>query len=438
MKRKLVVGATTALAMTIGVIAGFGGSLAQTSAQSPPSPPPSVVNNPKELVDEVWQIVNRQYVDATFNGQNWEAVRQEYLDRSYASQEEAYQAIREMLNFLGDSYTRFIEPQEFKNMQLNSNSTGIGLQLAKDEKTGEIVVIAPIEDSPAIAAGILSGDVLVSIEGQSTQGMDLNEAVERLRGAVGTEIVVRVRRGQQQREFRITRKLIAIHPVRYSSQQIPVGQVGYIRLTQFSVTAPEEMRNAIKELENQQVVCYILDLRSNSGGLLPASAEIARMWINEGTIFSTIDRQGKTERQQANNSALTDKPLVVLVDGGSAAASEILSGALQDHQRAVLVGTQTFGSNTIQSIRGLSDESGLAVTISKWLTPTGRDIQNSGLSPDVVVELTEQELRTLKTERQLIGTSADPQYGKASDVLTQLIRRTTGVEGSNGKTHGNR
>lgn len=426
MKRNLIVRTTTALAVIIGVITGFERSLAQPLAQPSPSQLTSGVNNPQELVDEVWKIVDEEYVDGTFNGQDWKAVRQDYLNRSYASQEEAYQTVQEMLSVLGDSYTRFIDPQEFKSMQEpGPESSGIGIQLAEDEETGEIVVVAPVKDAPAAIAGILPRDVMVSIDGQSTQGMDLNEVVGHLRGAVGTEVVVRVRRGQQEREFRITRNVITFSPVRYYSQQIPGGKVGYIRLMEFSSTAAEEMRKAIQDLENQQVAGYIFDLRSNPGGLISAGTEIAQMWLNEGTIFSMIGRQGETERQQANNSALTDKPLVVLVDGGSAAASEILSGALQDHQRAVLVGTQTFGSNTIQLVKALSDGSGLAVTISKWLTPTGRDIQNSGLIPDVVIELTEQQRQTLQTQRELIGTPADPQYVKASEVLTQLIQRTS-------------
>jgi len=156
------------------------------------------------------------------------------------------------------------------------------------------------------------------------------------------------------------------------------------------------MSQAIRELESEEVKGYILDLRSNPGGLLYASIEIARMWIPDGLIVSTVDRKGVTERQRANNQALTNKPLVVLVDGGSASASEILSGALQDHDRAVIVGTKTFGKGLVQSVRSLSDGSGLAVTIAKYLTPKGRDINKDGIHPDVESELSEEDRKNLQ------------------------------------------
>jgi carboxyl-terminal processing protease len=184
------------------------------------------------------------------------------------------------------------------------------------------------------------------------------------------------------------------------------------------------MRDAINELEAGGVKGYILDLRSNPGGLLYSSVEIARMWLKDGVIVSTVDRQGVTERQRANNRALTDRPLVVLVDGGSASASEILSGALQDHHRAQIVGTKTFGKGLVQSVRSLGDGSGLAVTIAKYLTPDGRDINKDGIHPDIEVELTEQDRKVLQEDRDLIATPADPQYAKAFEVLKTALNNS--------------
>jgi len=183
------------------------------------------------------------------------------------------------------------------------------------------------------------------------------------------------------------------------------------------------MQRAIKDHEKQQVAGYVLDLRSNPGGLLYSSINIARMWINEGTIVSTVDRKGISDRESAKNKALTDKPLVVLVNEGSASASEILSGALQDNKRATLLGTKTFGKGLVQSVRPLGDGSGLAVTIAKYLTPSGRDINKEGIPPDVLVELSDEQLEELYGgDRAKLGTIEDPQFSKALDILDQNIQ----------------
>ncbi|MBP0001927.1 MAG: PDZ domain-containing protein [Cyanobacteria bacterium SID2] len=380
-------------------------------------------DSPKELIDEVWQIIDKNYVDATFNQVDWRAVRNDYLNRSYGSPEEAYDAIREMLAQLDDPYTRFMDPDEFRSMQIDTSGelTGVGIQLAQDEETNKLIVVAPIEDTPAFNAGIQSQDIIVAIDGRSTEGMDINEAVNLIRGPVGSQVVLTVRRNDREIEFPITRARIEIHPVRYSYREDLSGGIGYVRLTQFSQLAAEEMRDAILELEEQNVGGYVLDLRANPGGLLQASIEIARMWFDEGTIVSTVNRQGISEVQRANGRSLTDKPLVVLVDGGSASASEILSGALQDNGRALLVGTQTFGKGLVQSVRPVGNGSGLAVTIAKYYTPNGRDINQEGIPPDIEVELMEEDRESLRTDRTLIGTLDDPQYARAIDILQDRI-----------------
>lgn len=379
--------------------------------------------SPKELIDEVWQIIDRQYVDGTFNQVDWQNVRKEYLSRSYSTKEEAYKAVREMLEKLEDPYTRFMNPEEFKSLQVDTSGelTGIGIQIAADEKTKKLTVIAPIEDTPAFAAGLLAKDIIVKINGKSTQGMDVNQAVSLIRGQPGTQVTLTIERNGQQKDYQIKRARIELHPVRYSYQPSPTGGVGYIRLTQFSANAASEMRDAIKDLEKKPVQGYILDLRSNPGGLLFSSVEIAQMWLADGTIVSTVDRGGKKDIEKSNNRALTNKPLVVLIDGGSASASEILSGALQDNNRAMLVGTKTFGKGLVQSVRGLGDGSGLAVTIAKYFTPSGRDINKSGIAPDVIIELSEKQQEALVSDREKIGTTADPQYAKALEVLKREI-----------------
>jgi carboxyl-terminal processing protease len=418
--RGLLLGASAVVLSTIAVTgAGFRLSQSQAFFQ----------DNPKELIDEVWQIINRNYVDGTFNQVDWKALRNQYLQKSYSSKEEAYKSIREMLKKLGDPYTRFMNPQEFQNMQIDTSGEliGVGIQLTKDEKTDQLVVVSPIEDTPAFKAGILSKDLIVKIDNKSTKGMGVEDAVKLIRGKPGTSVTLTIKRDNKEIDYKLDRTKIEIHPVKEKVVETPIGKVGYIRLTQFSSHAGDEMRTAIKQLEQKKVKGYVLDLRSNPGGLLYSSVEIARMWINDGKIVSTVDRKGEVEQQQANNTALTNKPLVVLVDGGSASASEILSGALQDHQRAMLVGTKTFGKGLVQSVRPLGDGSGLAVTIAKYLTPSGRDINKQGIKPDIAVELTDESRKALQQDNERIGTFDDPQFVKAFDELQKEVLAKEGT-----------
>lgn len=414
--RGLVLGATTLASVAL-VVTGAGIHLSQGQA--------FFRESPKELIDEVWQLIDHEFVDDTFNAQDWQAVRTDYLNREYESSEDAYVAIREMLEQLDDPYTRFMDPQEFQNMQIDTSGelTGVGIQISQDEDTDDIVVVSPIEQTPAFEAGVRSGDIIRAIDGQSTEGMELNDAVNLIRGPVNSEVTLTLEREAEPMDFTLTRARIEIHPVRYTYETGEEGGVGYIRLTQFSANASAEMREAIQELEDRDVTGYVLDLRSNPGGLLYSSIDIAQMWLNEGTIVSTVNRQGVVDENAASsNRSLTDKPVVVLVDGGSASASEILSGALQDNDRAVLVGTKTFGKGLVQSVRGLADGSGVAVTIAKYLTPSGRDINEYGIEPDFVVELSEEEREALGSDREKIGTLEDPQYAKAIEVLSDMIR----------------
>ncbi|ELR98786.1 carboxyl-terminal processing protease CtpC [Gloeocapsa sp. PCC 73106] len=417
-KRGLILGAT-AFVLTSVAVTGAGIRLSQTQA--------FFRESPKELVDEVWQIVNRQYVDATFNQVDWREVRREYLERSYGSKEEAYDAIKEMLEKLEDPYTRFMNPEEFNNLKVDTSGelTGVGIQLAQDEETKKLIVVSPIEGTPAFAAGILAKDIITKIDGQSTEGMDVNKAVSLIRGKPGTSVTLTIQRSDQETEYSLVRTNIQIHPVKAKVIDTEEGRIGYIRLTQFSGQASQEMKEAIQSLEEQDVVGYVLDLRSNPGGLLTSSVEIARMWYDDGRIVSTVDRLGESESHSANDTALTDKKLVILVDGGSASASEILAGALQDQERGVLVGTQTFGKGLVQSVRGLGDGSGLAVTIAKYLTPSGRDINKEGIAPDIVYEMTDEQRKALQLDREQIGTLADPQFVKAVEVLSEEIEGAT-------------
>lgn len=422
MTKKGLILATTAVALSTVAVTGAGIHLSQSQAL--------IQSGPKETIDEVWQIINYQYVDKTFNQTDWSKVRQEYIkNASYKGQEDAYKAIREMLGKLEDPYTRFMNPEEFKNMQIDTSGelTGVGIQISEDKKTSRLIVISPIEDTPAAEAGILAQDLILKIDGNDTKGMNVNDAVDLIRGEQGSHVTLTIERNGQERDYDIIREKIEIHPVKASLKDTELGKVGYIRLTTFNEYAARDMQKAIKQQEKADVVGYILDLRSNPGGLLYSSIDIARMWINQGTIVSTVDRQGVSDRESATNKALTDKPLVVLVDGGSASASEILSGALKDNKRATLLGTKTFGKGLVQSVRPLGDGSGLAVTIAKYLTPNGTDINKAGIPPNVVVKLNPTQLQKLYGSDRF-GTKEDIQFVKALDVLNKNIQAQQSAE----------
>lgn len=377
-------------------------------------------DSPKTLVDEVWQIVHSEFVDRGFNHTDWQVKRQELLQQEYPNQKSAYKAIRESLESLGDPYTRFLDPGEYADLtsQTSGELSGIGIQLGIDQKTSKLTVIEPIPNSPAIEAGLLAGDHIVRIDGKPTQSMTLEQASAQIKGEVGTEVKLTISRPAQPNfEVAISRAQIELPSVSYTLNQEQDSRVGYIKLDEFSSHAAEQMQKAIKELSRKQASGFILDLRGNPGGLLFSSVEIARMWMTNGEIVHTIDRKGGNEKFSANGKALTDLPLVVLVDGYSASASEILAGALKENQRAKVVGSQTYGKGTVQSVHPLSDGSGLAVTIARYYPPSGLDINKKGIAPDIKVDLSREDQTNLSINPELVGTNADPQYARAVSIL---------------------
>jgi carboxyl-terminal processing protease len=306
--------------------------LAREMALAPTAPAVTIADSPKEVMDQAWQIVFRDYLDTTgkYDQEKWRVMRRDLLKRSYQGNKDAYEGIRSMLATLDDPYTRFLDPREFKEMQIDTSGelSGVGIQLTVDKETKELVVIAPIEGSPASRAGVQPRDVIVSIDGQNTKGMGTEDAVKLIRGKAGTSVKLTLRRKGQLLEMPLQRELIEIHAVEHRVNVSPSGtKIGYLRLKQFNANASKDTQAALKDLEQQGVQGYVLDLRSNPGGLLVASVEIARQWLNEGVIVSTKTRDGIQDIKRANGHAITNKPLVVLVNEGSASASEILSGA---------------------------------------------------------------------------------------------------------------
>lgn len=415
----------------------------------------------QKFFTDVWQIVNHSYVDSKFNHQNWYKVRKKFTGRNFKSREETYDAIQEMLATLDDPFTRLLRPDQYRSMQTSTSGalTGVGLQIVVAENKF-LTVVAPIEGSPAAKADVRSQDQIIKINNISTQNLSLDECADRLRGEIGSEVTLTISRsispsiirsisplknskvtvnpkdldseeivGQiapQVFDVTLKRDRIAVNPVIFKLNHEGDREIGYIRLNQFNANAAQEMADAITTLEAQNANGYVLDLRNNPGGLLQAGIQIARMWLPDGVIVYTVDRQGIQENFTANDSQpLTLDPLVILTDGGTASASEVLSGALHDNGRAKLLGTKTFGKGLVQSLFSLEDGSGLAVTIAHYETPNHTDIHKSGIKPDVEV------LPSNILTRNQLGTKDDIQYAAAVDLLLHQNLKISKLESPN-------
>ena len=395
----------------------------------------TVLNNSyKEVIDHVWQIVYRDFLDSNgkFQKSNWINLRKEVLSKTYSDSNEAYDAIRDMLSNLDDSYTRFLEPKEFNQMRIDTSGelTGVGIQIVKDKESDDLIIISPIEGTPAFDAGIKARDKILSIDDISTEGMNIEEAVKLIRGQRGTKVKLEILRGSQSFFKTLSREKIEIKSVSSKVNQTKNGlSIGYVRIKQFNANASKETRDAIKDLETKKVAGYVLDLRSNPGGLLESSIDISRHFINKGVIVSTVSKDGLKETKKGNGQALTKKPLVVLVNEGSASASEIVSGAIKDNKRGKLVGKKTFGKGLVQSMRTLVDGSGLTVTVAKYLTPNGTDINKSGIIPDIEVKMNINPI--LQRE---IGTRKDKQYRAGEKELINIINRKNQISEFNPDT----
>jgi len=381
-------------------------------------------NNYKEVIDHVWQIVYRDFLDSSgkFERSNWINLRKEFLAKKYSDNNEAYDAIRDMLSNLDDPYTRFLDPKEFNQMRIDTSGelTGVGIQIAKDKESDSIIIISPIEGTPAYEAGIKAKDKILSIDNVSTKGLNIEDAVKLIRGRRGTKVKLEILRNGNSFYKSLLRERIELKSVTSKINETKDGLlIGYVRLKQFNANASREMKDTLKDLEIKKVSGYVLDLRSNPGGLLESSIDISRQFIDKGIIVSTLSKDGLRETKRGNGKALTKKPLIVLVNEGSASASEIVSGAIRDNNRGKLVGKKTFGKGLVQSMRTLVDGSGLTVTVAKYLTPNGTDINKFGITPDIEVKMNSNPI--LQRE---IGTKRDRQYRAGEKELLKIIKKT--------------
>lgn len=382
------------------------------------APKSAFQDSPKAILDEAWQLVYKEYVDADFNRVDWLGVRQTLLSGEYTSKDAAYSELRRALRRLEDPYTRFLNPAQYAALteQTSGEVSGVGVHLQREDQN--LVVSSTLDDSPAKRAGVLPGDIILIIDGRAGRNLSVDNAAELIRGESGSKLTVTVRHPNGSEEtLDLIREVVSVPTVSFELQQQNSVKVGYIRLDEFSAHAAEQMRAAIATLANQGAEAFVLDLRGNPGGLLQASIDISRMWLPRGSIVRTVDRDGHSDEVNANSTALTDLPMAVLVNGQSASSSEIVTGALGDNKRAVVVGNPTFGKALVQSLHALSDGSGLAVTVAHYYTPNGTDISHQGITPDINVTLTEQQRRELETNPGLRGTSDDPQFVEAVAAL---------------------
>lgn len=366
---------------------------------------------PSELYDNVWMLVNKKYYDPSDNSQDWNKWRYRY-ENKLKTKEDAYVAIETMLASLNDPYTRFLDPKEFseENQSIKGSLKGIGTQIGL--RDGQLVIIAPLEDSPAEKAGLLADDYILEINGESTKGINIDVAADKIRGEKGTTVTLLIqRKGVPNKIYSIVRDEIEIKSVSTKppfETEIPKG-IKYIRLSSFiSKNAAGEIESILNSSEDAKG--YIIDLRSNPGGLLTNAIYISDMLLKGGVIVSTVDRDSYKSTTRARLQQLTDKPVVVLINKGSASASEILSGALKDNHRATIIGEQSFGKGLVQEINKLPDEAGLNITIQRYLTPSGTDIHKKGITPDITVELTKENAEA----------KDDVQLKKAIEVLEEM------------------
>ena len=383
---------------------------------------------PPLLYQRAWRLIKESFYDQKFGGQDWERWEHHY-DGKLKTSDDAHKAIETMLASLGDPYTRFLSRDAFdeEKSQIEAHLFGVGMQLGMN-KEHKVVVIAPIEGTPAYNAGIHPGDEIYEVDLKPVKGQSLDQVVKQIRGPINSKVEITVLRGTERKKILLTRAEIPIRAV--ANEAILPGNIGYIRLDSFiSSKANDEMRLALKRMLSCNGI--VLDLRNNPGGLLSNAIEIANMFLDKGIIVSTIDADGYKTSQLSARHPVTKLPLVVLINGGSASASEILSGALRDNSRARLVGQKSFGKGLVQAINKLDDGSGINVTIARYLTPNDTDIHKLGIVPDFEISLKEDDYKvgkgpwwidpTFSNFKRAPTDGKDIQLAKAMEVLKQEI-----------------
>ena len=375
------------------------------------------LSDSKQIVLDAWVLVNEGYYNPDrFDEIQWKKIRQKTLQKQIDTSEQAFSAIEEMLKPLEDPYTRVLRPKDYsllKSSNLGSEINGVGLQLGKDEITGKIIVISTLAGSPAEDAGIVSGSFLESVNGESSSNLGLANTASKLRGEKGSKVLVKISTNEGElKEIDLERRSVDLRPVRTKRLRDESHTIGYLRITQFSESVPRKIEEALQELSEKEVEGIILDLRNNSGGLVSSGIAVADSFLNQKLVVETKNRDGIKDSIISQEETSFNGPMVTLVNNGTASASEILAGALQDNERSALIGKQTYGKGLIQSLKSLTDESGIAITVASYLTPKGNNIQGRGIIPDKILDL---------TEAKDFGSTEDKWVKNAEIYLSSLL-----------------
>ena len=345
----------------------------------------------QKLYEKNWQTIKNEYYDPSFNHQHWNRWHNRYQNK-IKTKEDAKVAIETMLASLDDPYSRYLTAEEFaqQNNSITSKISGIGVSIVND--AGKIVVVNVIESTPAQFADVKSGDIIMAVDGKAVSGLSLAEVSNLVKGPINTFVNIDILRGNEKISKNIIRKEISIKTVKSSNDK----NIGYIQITSFiSKSTPNEFLEALENTSKTKGL--IIDLRGNTGGLLNNAIFIANLFIDKGNLVSIVGRNGYKYNVEAQDTNVhIDKPIILLVDGASASASEILSGALKDYNRAKLVGTKTYGKGMVQKIISMPNETGLNLTIARYLTPSGNDINKRGITPNVEVKFTQEDIEQRK------------------------------------------
>ena len=375
------------------------------------------LSDSKQIVLDAWALVNEGYYDPDrFNEIQWKKIRQKTLQKQIDTSEQAYSAIEEMLKPLEDPYTRVLRPEDYallKSSNLGSEINGVGLQLGKDNDTGKISVISTLAGSPAEDAGILAGNIIESVNGESSVNLGLANTASKLRGEKGTKVLVTISTNDgETKEIDLERRSVDLRPVRTKRLRDETHTIGYLRITQFSESVPKKIEEALQELNEKEVEGIILDLRNNSGGLVSSGIAVADSFLSKKLVVETKNREGIKDSIISEEATIFNGPMVTLVNNGTASASEILAGALQDNERSALIGKQTYGKGLIQSLKSLNEDSGIAITVASYLTPKGNNIQGRGIIPDKILDF---------NEAKDFGSSEDKWVKNAEIYISSLL-----------------